>query len=47
MQSVMERFERLGAKNLPVFEDGRYLGVVSKAKIFNVYRKKLQYQKEV
>lgn len=46
MQSAMEKFERSGAWNLPVIEDGRYLGFVSKAKIFNAYRKKLQRQKE-
>jgi CIC family chloride channel protein len=46
MQSAMEKFEQSGAWNLPVMEDGQYLGFVSKAKIFNAYRKKLQRQKE-
>ena len=46
MQSAMEKFERSGAWNLPVVENNTYLGFVSKAKIFNVYRKKLQRQKE-
>jgi CIC family chloride channel protein len=46
MQSAMEKFEQSGAWNLPVIEDGQYLGFVSKAKIFNAYRKKLQRQKE-
>lgn len=46
MQSAMEKFERCGAWNLPVVENKQYLGFVSKAKIFNAYRKKLQRQKE-
>ena len=46
MQSAMEKFEKYGAWNLPVTENGQYLGFVSKAKIFNAYRKKLQRQKE-
>lgn len=46
MQSAMEKFERSGAWNLPVIENNKYLGFVSKAKIFNAYRKKLQRQKE-
>ena len=46
MQSAMEKFERSGAWNLPVVENKTYLGFVSKAKIFNAYRKKLQRQKE-
>ena len=46
MQSAMEKFERSGAWNLPVVDNNQYLGFVSKAKIFNAYRKKLQRQKE-
>lgn len=46
MQSAMEKFERSGAWNLPVVDNNHYLGFVSKAKIFNAYRKKLQRQKE-
>jgi CIC family chloride channel protein len=46
MQSAMEKFERSGAWNLPIVENNTYLGFVSKAKIFNAYRKKLQKQKE-
>ncbi len=45
MQSAMEKFERSGAWNLPVVEDGRYLGFVSKSRIFNTYRKRLISQK--
>lgn len=45
MQLAMERFESSGAWNLPVVENGKYLGFVSKSRIFNTYRKKLIRQK--
>lgn len=39
MDSVMRTFDDTGAWNLPVEdESGKYLGFVSKSKIFNVYR---------
>ena len=39
MDKVMETFEDTGAWNLPVVDqDRRYLGFVSKSKIFNSYR---------
>lgn len=42
MEKVMDVFESTGAWNLPVVDDeGRYLGFVSKSKIFNSYRKVL------
>lgn len=41
MDSVMRKFEETGAWNLPVVEEGRYLGFVSKSKIFSVYRRVL------
>jgi CIC family chloride channel protein len=46
IQSDMEKFERSGAWNLPVMEENRYLGFVSKARIFNTYRKRLINQKQ-
>lgn len=46
MQSAMEKFEKSGAWNLPVVKDGKYLGFVSKSRIFNTYRKRLIRQKE-
>jgi CIC family chloride channel protein len=46
MQSAMEKFERSGAWNLPVVEEGKYLGFVSKSRIFNTYRKRLIRQKQ-
>ena len=41
MESVMEKFKTSGLWNLPVIEDNRYVGFVSRANVFNVYRKKL------
>ncbi|WP_339875457.1 chloride channel protein [uncultured Algoriphagus sp.] len=46
MQKAMEKFELSGAWNLPVIEDGKYLGFVSKSRIFNAYRKRLIKQKQ-
>lgn len=41
MQSVMNKFEKTGAWNLPVIDEGKYVGFVSKSRIFNAYRQKL------
>ncbi len=41
MQSVMNKFETSQAWNLPVIEDGKYVGFISKSRIFNAYRMKL------
>jgi len=41
MQSVMSKFELTGAWNLPVIDDGKYVGFLSKSRIFSTYRKKL------
>lgn len=39
MEVVMKRFEDTGAWNLPVEDaDGKYIGFLSKSKIFNTYR---------
>ena len=38
MELVMKKFEEMDAWNLPVIEDGRYIGFVSKSSIFNQYR---------
>ncbi len=47
MQSVMSKFEVTGAWNLPVIGEGKYIGFISKSRIFNTYRKKLiRQQKE-
>ena len=41
MDSVMGKFNTSGAWNLPVVDGQRYVGFISKSKIFNAYRKKL------
>lgn len=38
MERVMEKFEATGAWNLPVIDQGKYVGFVSKSKIFSAYR---------
>ena len=39
MEKIMQTFDKTHAWNLPVIdEQGKYLGFVSKAKIFNAYR---------
>ncbi len=43
MDVVMKKFEDTGAWNLPVIQDDKYIGFVSKAKIFNTYRRVLQH----
>jgi CIC family chloride channel protein len=42
MESVMNKFEKTGAWNLPVVENGKYTGFLSKSKIFSSYRHLLQ-----
>ena len=44
MEQVMKTFDQTGAWNLPVIdEEGRYVGFVSKSKIFNSYRQVLKH----
>ena len=44
MEKVMKTFDDTGAWNLPVVdEDGKYVGFVSKSKIFNSYRQVLKH----
>ena len=43
MDKVMEIFDRTNAWNLPVVDKGRYVGFVSKSKIFNSYRRVLRH----
>ncbi|MBI9033689.1 MAG: chloride channel protein [Bacteroidales bacterium] len=42
MQTVLDKFNRTGNYNLPVIFKGKYIGFVSRANIFNAYRKTLQ-----
>ncbi len=43
MEKVMETFDRTNAWNLPVVNQGKYVGFVSKSKIFNSYRRVLRH----
>jgi len=43
MEHVMKTFDDTGAWNLPVVDNGRYVGFVSKSKIFNSYRRVLRH----
>lgn len=43
MDKVMKLFDDTGAWNLPVVENGVYVGFVSKSKIFNSYRRVLRH----
>ncbi len=44
MENVMKTFDRTGAWNLPVVDEkARYVGFVSKSKIFNSYRRVLRH----
>ena len=42
MDTVMEKFDRTQAWNLPVIRDGCYVGFVSRSKLFGAYRSWLQ-----
>lgn len=41
MQSVMQKFDRAELWSLPIEEEGKYIGFVSKSRIFNRYRELL------
>lgn len=43
MDKVMKLFDDTGAWNLPVVDKGKYVGFVSKSKIFNSYRRVLRH----
>lgn len=43
MEVVMQKFESSGAWNLPVLNKRKYVGFVSKSKIFSVYRRVLMH----
>ena len=43
MDAVMKKFDDTNAWNLPVVENGKYVGFVSKSKIFNSYRRVLKH----
>jgi CIC family chloride channel protein len=42
MASVMEKFDKTTVWNIPVLDQGRYVGFISKSNIFSNYRKRLK-----
>ncbi len=42
MESVAEKFTKSGNFNIPVVDNGKYVGFVSRAKVFSTYRKLLE-----
>jgi CIC family chloride channel protein len=41
IETVMETFRKTGAWNLPVLDNGYYVGFISKSRIFSTYRELL------
>jgi CIC family chloride channel protein len=41
MEDVAQKFQTTKHYNLPVIEDGKYIGFVSRANVFSSYRKLL------
>jgi len=46
VDSVMETFRKTGAWNLPVLDEGKYVGLLSKSRIFSTYRELLMQVSE-
>jgi CIC family chloride channel protein len=42
MSEIMEKFDKSGVWNIPVLGEGKYLGFISKSRIFSNYREKLK-----
>ena len=42
MATVMEKFDKFSVWNIPVISDGKYIGFISKSKIFSSYRENLK-----
>ncbi len=42
MSTIMEKFDKSGAWSIPVLEEGRYIGFISKSRIFSNYRDRLK-----
>jgi CIC family chloride channel protein len=42
MKAVMDKFNQTGYYNLPVIDDGKYVGFVSRAHVLNAYRQTLK-----
>jgi CIC family chloride channel protein len=46
METVLRKFNESGAWNLPVLDRDRYVGILSKSRIFSAYRRMLQQMSE-
>ena len=46
LESVMEKFTKTKYWNLPVLDNGKYVGFISKSKLFNAYREMLLFFSE-
>jgi CIC family chloride channel protein len=42
MSTIMEKFDKTGVWNIPVLDNGKYVGFISKSRIFSNYRDKLR-----
>ena len=42
MGTVMEKFDKSGLWNIPVVDNGKYVGFISKSRVFSNYREKLR-----
>ena len=42
MESIMKKFDETGAWNIPVVENSKYIGFISKSSVFSSYRSKLK-----
>ncbi|WP_163717630.1 chloride channel protein [Mangrovibacterium lignilyticum] len=43
MEQVVEKFEATGRYNIAVIDEGKYIGFISRAKVFSSYRKKMSH----
>ncbi len=46
MEEIVQKFQSSGHYNLPVIQDGKYIGFVSRAKVLSKYRKLLKHFSE-
>jgi len=42
MEDVAQKFQKTGRYNIPVIKDGKYIGFISRARVFSSYRKLLK-----
>ena len=38
MEEIVKKFQKSGKYNIPVIQDGKYLGYISRANVFSAYR---------